>query len=158
MMERKPITAKGYRNLQDELQQLIKHERSKIINDIEEARAHGDLKENAEYHAAKEKQGFVEGRIQHLNFLLANSEIIDISNTNSDQVRFGATVTYEDVETEEQVTWRIVGEDEADIDNGEISIKSPIARALLGKEEGDDIKIKVPKGTIEVEITSIEYA
>lgn len=156
-MDRKPITKKGYTKLQEELQKLIKHDRPKIINDIEEARAHGDLKENAEYHAAKERQSFIETRIQHLNYLLANSEVIDISRIKSDQVRFGATVTYEDMDTGATTTWKVVGEEESNIEAGEISILSPIARALLGKEEGDDVVIKAPRGNIEVEIISIVY-
>ncbi|MBU2647230.1 transcription elongation factor GreA [bacterium] len=156
-MDRKPITKKGYFKLQEELKTLIKQDRPKIINDIEEARAHGDLKENAEYHAAKERQSFIETRIQHLNYLLANSEVIDTSKLELDQVRFGATVTYEDVNSGETTTWKIVGEEESNIDECEISIQSPIARALLGKEEGDEIVIKVPRGKIEVEIISISY-
>lgn len=156
-MDRKPITAKGFRKLQDELQQLIKVERPKIINDIESARSHGDLKENAEYHAAKEKQGFIEGRIQHLNHVIANSEIIDPTKVEAEDVRFGATVTYEDLDSGEEETWKIVGEEETDIKQREISIMSPIARSLLGKEVGDDVTIKVPKGAIEVEIISIDY-
>ena len=156
-MERIPITTDGYQALQDELQELIKVERPKIINDISEARAHGDLKENAEYHAAKEKQGFIEGRIQRLNYLLANSEIIDVSNIKSDWVQFGATVTYEELDSGKEVTWKIVGEEEIDIENKKISLKSPIARALIGKEEGDNITIKVPKGSFEIEITAIQY-
>jgi transcription elongation factor GreA len=156
-MDRKPITENGFRKLQTELRQLIKVDRPKIIRDIEEARAHGDLKENAEYHAAKERQGFIEGRIQTLNGILANAEIIKTAAINDDKVRFGATVTYQDVETEQETTWKIVGEDESDIENGEISISSPIARALLGKAEGDDVVIHIPRGTIEVEIISIKY-
>ncbi|MBU2511712.1 transcription elongation factor GreA [bacterium] len=156
-MDRKPITAKGYAKLQDELRHLIKIERPKVISDIETARAHGDLKENAEYHAAKEKQGFVEGRIQHLNHVIANSEIIHVNKVNSSDVRFGATVSYEDLDTGVVETWKIVGEEEADIKNREISIKSPVAQSMLGKEEGDEITIRVPKGKIEIEIISIEY-
>jgi len=156
-MDRKPITKKGYTKLQDELRNLLKNDRHKIIRDIEEARAHGDLKENAEYHAAKERQSFIETRIQHLNYQLANSEVIDISKVSSDQVRFGATVTYEDMDSGDTTTWKIVGEEESNTDEGEISIQSPIARALLGKEEGDDIVIKVPRGNIEVEIISVKY-
>ncbi len=156
-MERQLITKEGYDVLQKELRNLIKNERSKIIEDIAEARAHGDLKENAEYHAAKEKQGWIETRIQHLNYLLANSEIVDISTIESDRIRFGATVTYEDVETGDKTTWKIVGEEEADFKAKKISNKSPIARAIMGKEEGDEIIIKVPKGTIEVEITDVRY-
>lgn len=156
-MDRKPITTAGYRKLQDELKELIKTERPKIINDISTARAHGDLKENAEYHAAKERQGFIEGRIQHLNHVIANSDIIDVSKITAEEVRFGATVTYEDVETGEKAVWMIVGEEETDIKKRQISIKSPIARSLLGKEEGDEVIIRAPKGETEVEIISIEY-
>jgi len=143
--------------LQTELKKLLKVERPKIIRDIEEARAHGDLRENAEYHAAKERQGFIEGRVQHLNFLLANSDVIDVSRMESDKVQFGATVTYEEIESGDVVTWKIVGEEETDVKNKKISIKSPIAMALLGKEEGDNIVIKIPKGSIEVEIASVKY-
>lgn len=156
-MERQPITKEGFEDLQTELKDLISKQRPKIIEDISEARAHGDLKENAEYHAAKEKQGWIETRIQHINYLIANSEIVDIKTISSDQIRFGATVTYENIETEEQTTWKIVGEEEADFKLKKISIKSPIAKALLGKEEGDDVLINVPKGKIEVEITEVKY-
>jgi len=156
-MDRKPITSKGFKKLQDELQNLIKLDRPKIISDIEEARAHGDLKENAEYHAAKERQSFIETRIQQLNYLLANSEVIDISKIKTDDIRFGATVAYQDMETGETTTWKIVGEEESNIEAGEISIQSPIARALLGKEAGDEVNIRVPRGNIEVEIISVEY-
>ncbi len=156
-MDRKPITTEGYKNLQEELKNLIKVERPKIINDIATARAHGDLKENAEYHAAKEKQGFIEGRIQRLNHILANSEVIDVAQVEADDVRFGATVKYEDLDSGEEAVWTIVGEEETDIEARRISIKSPIARSLLGKEEGDEVVIKAPKGNIEIEIISIEY-
>ncbi len=156
-MDRKPITTNGYKNLQEELRGLIKFDRPKIIEDIATARAHGDLKENAEYHAAKERQGFIEGRIQHLNHVIANSDIIEIAKLKYDDIRFGATVTYEDTDSGETKTWKIVGEEETDIKNREISIRSPIARSLLGKEEGDDVTIRVPRGTIEVEIISVEY-
>ena len=156
-MDKTPITQEGYQALQEELKQLISTERPNIINSISEARAHGDLKENAEYHAAKEKQGFIEGRIQRINFILANSDVIDVSAVKSETVHFGATVTYEDLETEIKNTWKIVGEDEADIKQRKISIKSPIARALIGKEVGDDTVIKAPKGDNEVEIIEIKY-
>ena len=156
-MDRQPITQEGFNDLQTELKDLIKNQRPKIIEDIAEARAHGDLKENAEYHAAKEKQGWIETRGQHINYLIANSEIIDVTTMKSDKIRFGATVTYENSETEEETTWKIVGEEEADFKQQKISIKSPIAKALLGKEEGDDVLIHVPKGKIEVEITDIKY-
>jgi len=156
-MEKAPITIEGYQALKDELKHLIKVERPKVIGQIAEARAHGDLKENAEYHAAREKQGFVEGRIQRINFLLANSEAIDISNMSGDTVRFGATVTYENVDTEEQTTWQLVGEEETDIKKRKISIMSPIARALVGKKAGDEVSIKAPKGAIEVELLAVKY-
>jgi transcription elongation factor GreA len=156
-MERQPITKEGFDDLQTELKDLITRQRSKIIEDIAEARAHGDLKENAEYHAAKEKQGWIETRIQHINYLIANSEIVDIKTIKTDKIRFGATVTYENTETEEHTTWKIVGEEEADFKLKKISIKSPIARALLGKEEGDDVLINIPKGKIEVEVTEVKY-
>ena len=156
-MERTPITKEGYDQLQIELKGLIKNERPKIINDIETARAHGDLKENAEYHAAKERQGWIEGRIQHLNFVLANSDVIDVADIDTDKIPFGATVTYEDTDSGDETTWQIVGEEEADIKKKKISLKSPIARALLGKEEGDDVLIRAPKGNIEVEIVSVQY-
>ncbi|MCP4297424.1 MAG: transcription elongation factor GreA [Proteobacteria bacterium] len=156
-MNKEPITIEGYRALQAELKQLIAEERPKIINAISDARAHGDLKENAEYHAAKEKQGFIEGRIQRINFILSNSETIDVVSIASDKVRFGATVTYEDMETEEETTWKIVGEEETDIKNRKISIKSPIAKALMGKQEGDETMIRAPKGNKEIEITKIQY-
>ena len=156
-MDRALITKEGYQKLKDEHQELIKVERPKIIEAIEEARAHGDLKENAEYHAAKEKQGWVEGRIQRINHLLANSHIVDVATIKDDKISFGATVTYENLDTEEETTWQIVGEDESDINSGKISIKSPIAQALIGKQLGDDLEIRIPKGTIEVEITQVVY-
>lgn len=156
-MDRKPITTKGYKKLQEELSHLIKVERPKIINDIATARAHGDLKENAEYHAAKEKQGFIEGRIQRLNHILANSEIIEVAKVKAHNIRFGATVTYQEIESGEEAIWTIVGEEETDVDNRLISLKSPIAQSLLGREAGDEVVIKVPKGTIEVEIVKVEY-
>ena len=156
-MERKPITKKGYQKIQDEVQYLIKVDRPKIIEDIAEARAHGDLKENAEFHAAKERQGWIEGRIQQINFLLANSEIFDPSKVTADDIKFGATVTYEDLDTEEETTWQIVGEEESEFKERKISVKSPIARALIGRKVGDEVLIKVPKGEIEVEITDIQY-
>lgn len=157
-MEKILITKQGYKNLQEEHKQLIRVDRPKIIEDIDEARSHGDLKENAEYHAAREKQGFIEGRIQRINHILANSEVIDVSTIDDHVVRFGATVTYEDSESGDSTTWQIVGEDETDVKAGKISIKSPIARALMGKTEGDEVVLRVPKGDIEVEITSVSYS
>ena len=157
MPDKRLITKEGYENIKVELAKLSKVDRHKIIKDIAEARAHGDLKENAEYHAAKERQGWIEGRIQSINYILANAEVIEISKTNTKKIQFGATVTYENTETEEQNTWKIVGEDESDFKLGKISVKSPIARSLLGKKAGDEIEIKIPKGKLEVEIISVEY-
>ena len=156
-MEKKPITKEGYGALQKELQNLIKEKRPRIIEDIAEARAHGDLKENAEYHAAKERQGWIESRIQQLNYLLASAEVVDIAAIHSDHVLFGATVTYRDIESGKESSWKLVGEEEADYKSGKISIQSPIGRAVLGKVEGDEVTIRVPKGIIEVEITSVRY-
>lgn len=156
-MSKKPVTPEGYEQIQQELKHLISVERMQTIKDIEEARSHGDLKENAEYHAAKEKQSMIEAKIQKLNALIANAEVIDPQKIKSDRVLFGATVTYEDVETEEQSTWKIVGENESNIENNKISVHSPIAKALLGKLEGDSVVIHIPKGSIEVEITAIKY-
>ena len=156
-MERPLITKEGYQKIKEEYQILIKVERPKIISAIEEALAHGDLKENAEYHAAKEKQGWVEGRIQRINYLLAESHIVDVSSIQDDKISFGATVTYENQDTEEKTTWQIVGEEESDIANNKISVKSPIAKALIGKSVGDELEIHIPKGTIEVEVTKLSY-
>lgn len=156
-MDKQPITEAGYRKLQEEHKQLIKVERPKIIEAIDEARSHGDLKENAEYHAAREKQSFIEGRIERLNHIIANSEVIKIGGQDGPVIRFGATVKYMDVDTEEESIWQIVGEDEADTKARKISLKSPIARALIGKSEGDEVVLKVPKGDIDVEIVSVEY-
>ena len=158
MDDKQPITAEGYKKIQEEHQQLIRVERPKIIEAIEVARAHGDLKENAEYHAAREKQSFVEGRIQRLNHIIANSNIIDLSKQEGvKQVRFGAKVTYKDIDTEEETTWQIVGEEEADIKERKISLKSPIAQALMGRTEGDEVTLRVPKGNIEVELVKVGY-
>ena len=156
-MDKDLITKEGYEALKEELKYKRTVERPKIIEQIDEARSHGDLKENAEYHAAREKQGFIEGRIQRLNYILANSEVIDTSKLSGNTIRFGAKVTYTDMDTDEVTSWVIVGEEESDVKVGKISVKSPIAMALLGKEEGDDLIIKVPKGQVEVEITSVSY-
>ena len=151
------MTRTGAELLHLELNRLKKVDRTKVINDIAEARAHGDLKENAEYHAAKERQGFVEGRIQELNGKLAQCNVIDISRLSGEKVIFGATVTYVDIETDEEKTYQIVGEDEADLEKGKISYNSPIARALIGKTVGDSLIIPIPKGKVEVEITDLEF-
>ena len=157
-MSRTPLTTKGVQKLRDELQKLKIVDRPRIINAIAEARAHGDLKENAEYHAAKEEQGFAEGRIAAIEQCLGNCEQIDVSRLNTDgRVVFGATLELYDVGEEIEVTYQIVGEMEADISSGLISISSPIARALIGKSEGDQITVNAPRGEREYEIISVKY-
>lgn len=158
-MSRVPITTKGAQKLRDELQRLKTVERPRIINAIAEARAHGDLRENAEYHAAKEEQSFTEGRIAAIEQALGNAELIDVSRLDvDDRVVFGAIVELYDVSSESEVTYQIVGEMEADIGDGLISISSPIARALIGKSEGDQITVNAPGGAREYEIISVTYA
>lgn len=153
-----PFTREGYQRLKVELDQLKQVERPKVIRDIAEARAHGDLSENAEYAAAKERQGFIEGRIADLDDKLSRAQIIDFSNdTNADQVRFGAFVTITDEENGETKTFRIVGDLEADIQAGMVSLSSPIARALLGKRVGDLVEVQAPKGVTEYEIAEVRY-
>ena len=155
---RAPITLKGAQRLRDELEHLKSDKRPKVIAAIAEAREHGDLKENAEYHAAREEQGFIEGRIKQLEGELSHAEIIDISKLNAgSRVVFGATVTLADVDTEEEKRYQIVGDMEADIKLGLIAISSPVARALIGKNEGDTVAIAAPAGQREYEIVSVEY-
>lgn len=152
-----PITKEGFEKLKAELKHLTSVERPAVISAIAEARAHGDLSENAEYHAAKEQQGFIEGRIQEINDKLARCNVIDTSQLSGDKVIFGAFVTFVNVDTDEESTYQIVGDDESDVKQNKISISSPIARALIGKKEGDEVIIPIPKGKIEVEILSIEF-
>jgi transcription elongation factor GreA len=140
-MERIPMTAEGHAALQAELKNLKSVERPNIIAAIAEARAHGDLSENAEYHAAKEKQSFIEGRISELDDKLARADVIDVSKLTGGKIRFGATVSLIDVDSEEESSYKIVGDDEANVKEGKISISSPIARALIGKEEGDEAEV-----------------
>jgi transcription elongation factor GreA len=157
-MTRSPITVRGAKQLREELQTLKNELRPKIINAIAEARAHGDLRENAEYHAAKEQQAFVEGRIAQIESRLSNAEIIDTSRLSaSGRVVFGATVELTVVETSEEVRYQIVGEMEADVESGLVSISSPIARALIGKEEGEVVVVVTPAGEVEYEILSVHY-
>ncbi len=157
-MQREPMTAQSAKELSDELQELKTTTRATITASIAEARAHGDLKENAEYHAAREQQSFCEGRILDLEGKLSNAQIIDVTNiTNNGKVIFGATVQLVNLDTEDEVTYRIVGHDEADIKKNLISIKSPIARALVGKEEGDETEVQTPGGLIAFEISQVEY-
>jgi transcription elongation factor GreA len=157
MSETVPMTPEGHRRLQEELKQLIRVERPRVIQDIAEARAHGDLSENAEYDAAKEKQAFVEGRISEINGKMARAQIIDTADMDSDKIVFGATVKLFDVESESEVVYRIVGQDEANIKQGLISINSPVAKALIGHRVDDEVHIKVPSGMRIYEIINIQY-
>lgn len=157
-MNKVPITVRGAKKLQDELQQLKSVERPKVIDAIATAREHGDLKENAEYHAAREQQSFIEGRIKDIEAKLSNANIIDVTTVNANgKVIFGATVDVADEETGDELSYQIVGDDEADIKNNMISISSPIARALIGKEVGDVAEVQTPGGLRELEIVEIRY-
>lgn len=157
-MQKFPMTLDGEKALRDELDRLRKIERPKIVKAIAEAREHGDLKENAEYHAAREQQSFCEGRIQEIEGKLAHAQIIDIrSLPEMGKVIFGSTVGLINVETDEEITYQIVGEDEADIKKNKISVTSPIARALIGKEVGEVAVVKAPSGDIEYEIDSVKH-
>ena len=157
MSESYPMTIQGYEKLKYELKQLISIDRPAVVRAISTAREHGDLKENAEYHAAKEQQGFIEGRIQELNTKLALANVIDITKLSGDKIVFGATVTFVEVDSEEEKNYQLVGDYESDIEQNKISIFSPIARALIGKSVGDTLAIPVPKGKIEVEILGIDF-
>jgi transcription elongation factor GreA len=156
-MQRVPMTPNGYQKLREELERLLKVDRPKNIKDIAEARAHGDLSENAEYHAAKERQSFIVGKIQELKTKLALAEVIDPSRINQSKVAFGAKVKVLDIEADEEYVFILVGADEADVRNGKISINSPVGRALLGKEVGDTAIIKAPARTMEYEILEINF-
>ena len=157
-MNQVPVTAAGAERLKEELKELKFVKRPKIIEAIAVARDHGDLKENAEYHAAREEQGFMEGRIAELESVLSNAQIIDVTKLNrSGRIVFGCTVDLIDVESEEEVTYQVVGDIEADISQNRIAISSPIARALIGKEEGEEIVVQAPGGTREYEIAAVHY-
>jgi transcription elongation factor GreA len=156
-MDKIPMTPRGQRMLKDELQRLKFVERPAVTKAIEIARAHGDLSENADYSAAKEKQGFVEGRIKDIETKLALANVIDPSKLSGEKVVFGCTVTLVDPETDDKQTYRIVGEDEADIKKGMISVTAPVARAMIGREVGDTVKAKTPKGMRELEIVSVSF-
>ncbi len=153
-----PITKEGFERISEELKHLKKVERPEIIKKIAEARSHGDLKENAEYHAARERQSFIEGRIGYLEGVVADSEVIDVSKIKGDKVFFGATVTLMDVDSEQVLKYTLVGEPESDPKNGRISVASPIGRAVLGKSEGDDVKVQTPSGVREYEIIEVKYS
>ena len=153
-----PMTVQGAEALRAELNELKSVKRPAVIQAIAEAREHGDLKENAEYHAAREQQGFIEGRIQDIEAKLSNAQIIDVTKLpNNGKVIFGATVTILNLDTDEEVTYRIVGDDEADIKNNLISVNSPIARGLIGKTADEVVNITTPKGVVEYEITAVQY-
>jgi transcription elongation factor GreA len=156
-MEKIPMTAEGYQALDAELKRLKTVERPSIIAAIAEARGHGDLSENAEYHAAKERQSFIEGRVAELEDKIARSQVIDVSKLSGKQVKFGATVQILDEDSGDKSKYKIVGEDEADVKAGKISILSPIARALIGKEEGDVVEVMAPGGAKSYEIVKVKY-
>ena len=158
-METEPITVEGAKKLQDELSDLINNKRQKVIQAIAEAREHGDLKENAEYHAAKEEQGHIEGRIQQIQAMLANAEIIDVSKLDKSSLKvvFGSTINVMDLDDDNKIKFKIVGDDEADIEQNLISYKSPVAKALIGKTKGDFVTVTTPKGEKSYEITKVIY-
>ncbi|MDA8173385.1 MAG: transcription elongation factor GreA [Nitrospiraceae bacterium] len=156
-MQKFPITPEGYKKMQDELDRLLKVERPRNIQDIAEARAHGDLSENAEYSAAKERQSFIEGRIMDLKTKIATAQVIDTSKVNQSKAAFGAKVKVLDTESDNEYLFMLVSTEEADAKSGKISISSPVGRALIGKEVGDVVSIKVPARTIEYEILEISF-
>lgn len=152
-----PITLKGKIALETELKKLIFEERPSVIKSIEEARAHGDISENAEYDAAKERQGMIEGRIGEIQYKISGAEVVDTSLIKSDKIVFGATVEIHDVEEDKKITYQIVGVDEADVKNGKISVLSPIARAMIGKKVGDGFTVQSPKGDKDFEVLSFKF-
>lgn len=156
-MEKVPMTPRGVQTLMDELRNLKDVERPAVIADIAEARGHGDLKENAEYHAAKEKQGFIEGRIQELESVIARAEIIDYTKFSGETIRFGATVKVYDEQTEQEITYSIVGHYEADINKNRLSLQAPLSKSLIGKALGDVVKVATPGGQKSYEILYVHY-
>ncbi|MGB2317723.1 MAG: transcription elongation factor GreA [Litorivicinaceae bacterium] len=157
-MSKIPMTKAGEASLREELQRLKQVERPRIVAAIAEAREHGDLKENAEYHAAREQQGFCEGRIKDIEAKLSHAQVIDVKQIeNTGKVIFGVSVTLINIETQQVMTYQIVGEDEADVKKGKISVTSPIARGLIGKEEGDEVVVSTPGGVVEYEIDTVEH-
>ncbi len=156
-MEKVPMTMEGYKALDEELKRLKTKERPAVIQAIEEARAHGDLSENAEYHAAKERQAFIEGRVLEIEDKLSRAQVIDVTKLSGASIKFGATVKVVDEDTDEEAAYKIVGEDEADVRTGKISITSPIARALIGKEAGDVVEVAAPGGAKSYEILGVDW-
>jgi transcription elongation factor GreA len=156
-MEKVPMTVTGLIRLEADLKQYKMEERPSIIRAIAEARAHGDLSENAEYHAAKERQSFVEGQITEIESLIGRAEVIDVSKLSGDTIKFGATVTVVDIDSEDERTYQIVGEVESNVKEGRLSIISPLARAMIGKAEGDDVDFNAPGGQKSYEILSVKY-
>ena len=157
MSNKIPMTLEGYQQLEEELKHLRQTARPEVIKAIAEAREHGDLSENAEYHAARDRQSFIEGRVAEIEDKLARAEVIDVTKLSGDTVKFGATVTLADEDTDEETTYKIVGEHEADVKNGRIAVTSPIARAVIGKSKGDSVEVETPKGHKFFEIEQIEY-
>jgi len=157
LMEKVPMTGEGYRVLDEELKRLKSVERPSVIAAISEARSHGDLSENAEYHAAKERQSWIEGRIAEIEDKISRAQVIDVSKLSGAQIKFGATVTVVDEDTEGEARYQIVGEHEADVKQGRISVTSPIARSLIGKESGDVVEVNTPGGVKAYEILKVEW-
>jgi len=156
-MSKVPMTWEGYTRLQEELKRLKTVDRPTIIRAIAEARDHGDISENAEYHAARERQGFIEGRVMELEDKIARAEVIDVSKLSGSIVKFGATVTLADEETDEEQTFQIVGEDEADVSRGRLSVTSPLARALIGKQIGESVEVSTPRGAKSYELVTVAF-
>lgn len=156
-MEKAPMTLQGYTDLETELKRLKSNERPEVIKAIAAAREHGDLSENAEYHAARERQAFIEGRVGIIEDLLSRAEVIDVSSIKGKTIKFGATIKVEDEDTDEKSTYQIVGEHEADIQKGKLSVTSPMARAMIGKTVGDSVEVTTPGGTKSYEIMGVRY-
>jgi transcription elongation factor GreA len=156
-MEKVPMTVAGYKALDDELKRLKSIERPSVIAAISEARSHGDLSENAEYHAAKERQGWIEGQIAEIEDKISRAQVIDVSKLSGGQIKFGATVTVIDEDTEEEGRYQVVGDHEADVKSGKISLSSPLSRAMIGKEVGDVVEVVTPGGVKAYEITKVEW-